>query len=481
MRVPFGPFEPDKSLFNGSASGNIVNAVPVAGGWGPLKGLDAISASLGALCMGAIWVVTSTGTTRIIAATASQIFELNNTDYTWIDITGSSGPYSATERWTFTRFGDMLLIHQMNNPIQKYDINVGGSVSDLGGNPPQAKYSWVAGDFVVLGNLSDVAGERKVRWCGYNDAESWTIGIKGADYQELPEGGEVFAGFGDRGGFYVIQRQGMQYFPFSLDSGFTFTRTVINPTQGTVAPRSVVSIGGGRFFFLSEDGFFADAERKPIGAERVDRWFYQQVDPGSISDVQGAVDPYDKMVWWSYQASNGTKYRLGYDWQLDRWCRSDLPIGDLIPLVTIGVTWDGLDELYANIDLATVTFDSSSLLGGRPTLATFNSNNELCFFRGGNLLATFETSFVQPDDLARSFVNGARVTTDARNFTVTDTVIGYHGDTPVTSATAVPNRAGLVPFRSDGRLHKQTLAITAGESWTIVSDIDVSAVPSGQQ
>ena len=477
MRVPFGPFEPDKSQFNGSTSANIVNARPVANGWGPMPDLTAISDSLGSECLGAVFVRTSTGTFRTVAATATAIFELKNTDYSWTDISGPSAPYSASERWSFTRFGDVLLIHNISDPIQKYDINAGGTVADLGGSPPQAKYSCVVGDFVVLGNLS--GAETTVHWSGYNDCEHWTVGDKGSDTQEIPEGGEIFSIFGDRGGFYVIQRDGMQYFSFALDSPYIFTRTVINPNQGAVSPRSVVNIGNGRFYYLSEDGFFAGADRTPIGAERVDKWILSVIDPAYLHDVSGAVDPYEKIVWWVYQTATGSKNMVGYDWQLDRWCMSDKAVADVFPLVTIGVTWDGVDDLYASIDEVDVPFDYRLFMDGRPTLAAFDTDNKLAFFTGANLEATFDTSFFQPDDAVRASVTSARLTTDASAATVTVISKSYHGDADRYSREGSMTSSGIIPLRADGRIHKIRATIPAQTVWSITSDVDVSVVASG--
>lgn len=481
--IPFGPFEPDKSQFSGASSDNVLNALPVADGWEGMPGLTEISQALAAECRGAVYVRDSIGNYTIIAGTATGLYRLNTTGYTWDNINGPSAPYSVPlgDSWTFTSFGTQLLIHNITDPIQAYDIEAGGVCADLAGSPPKAKYSWVAGDFVVLGYLEGSNGEKKVEWSGLNDATWWTIGQKGCDFQELPEGNEVMGGFGEVGGFTVIQRNGMQSFPFSPSSGFTFTRTVLNPKQGTVSPRSIVSIGPSQFFYLSEDGFFGGAERTSIGGERVDRWFLSQIDARFLSDVQGAADPYEKIVWWKYQIPSGEYRRLGYDWQLDRWCTNDLQVGEMVALVTPGTTWDGLDLLYATISDVNVPFDSRIFRGGRPTMATFTTANKLAFFSGANLQATLDTADMELDPVQRTFVNGARVVTDAPTFTVSDGVSAYHGDTATFSTPSTLNRAGLVPFRSDGRLHKFRLVIPAGTVWSIVSAINVSAAPSGEQ
>lgn len=483
MNIPFPAFEPDKSPFELGSCSVSVNALAVANGWGPMPGLTVISDSLPGECRGGVYVRTSVGNYVIIAGTETGLYRLDTTDFSWDDISGASGPFAVPlqDSWTFTRYGDKLIAHNINDPIQVYDIEAGGTFAALGGSPPKAKYSWVAGDFLVIAYLEGAAGEKTVRWSGLNDPEYWTIGKRGADSQELPEGDEIMGGFAEQGGFTVLQRSGMQFFPFSPSSGFTFTRTVLNPKQGTLAPRSIVSIGPGRFFYLSEDGFFGGVNREPIGAERVDRWFLDQIDMNYLGDVQGAADPYEKIVWWRYRTPNGSYNRLGYDWQLDRWCTTDLQVGEMVALTTPGITWDGLDQFYASIDEVTEPFDSRVFSGGRPTFATFTSDNKLAYFTGPNLAATLETAEIEMDGMTRAFVNSARVITDATTFTLQDGVQGYHGDTITWSTANAPNRAGLVPFRSDGRLHKFRLNIPEAAAWSIVSAVNANAQPSGEQ
>jgi hypothetical protein len=482
VMIPFGPFEPDKSPYNGTSSDSVLNCFPVADGWGPMPGLTIVSQALPSECRGACYVRDTSGNYTIIAGTTTAMYKLNTTDFSWDDISGPSAPYhlNLLDTWTFTVFGTRLVIHNISDPIQVYEIDSGGDLTDLAGTPPQAKYSWVSGDFLVLGYLANSNGEKMIRWSGYNDITSWTIGTKGADEQTLPEGNEVQGGFGQQAGFYVINRGAMHYFAFAPSSGYTFTRTTINPNQGAVSARSIIPIGQDRFFYLSEDGFFEGVNRKPIGAERVDRWFISQIDMTYLADVQGASDPYEKMVWWKFRRIDGSFRRLGYDWQLDRWCSSDLDVGEMMALATPGVTWDGLDEYYASIAEALAPFDDRTFLGGRPTMATFTTDNKLAFFSGLSLQASLDTSQVQPGGMSRAFCNAARVMTDATDFSLIDTTYAFHGADGSISAASSINRAGLVPLRSDGRLHKFSMTIPESTTWSIVSAIDANFVPSGQ-
>lgn len=483
MRIPLPPFDPDKSKFDSSVSGNVVNAYPSASGWKPMPSYSEISQALPSTCLGASFVRTAGGTYRIVACTQTGIFELNTTDYSWTNITGTSGPYtgpSPGEAWTLTRFGSKLVIHNYNDPIQVYDVETGGTVSDLGGSPPQAKYSWVSGDFLVLGYLNQTNGQKIVQWSEVNNITGWRVRKNGSDFQELPEGDEIMGGIAEQGGFSVIQRAGMQFFPFAPASGFTFTRTVLNPKQGSIAPRSIVSIGPGQFFYLSEDGFFGGVNRQAIGAERVDRWFLDQIDQTYLSEVQGVADPFEKVVWWRFRIPTGEYRLIGYDWQLDRWFTSDLAVGEMVALATPALTWDGLSTLYATIDDVTEPFDSRLFSGGRPTFATFSPDNKLAYFTGANLEATIDTAQVEPDPIRRTFCKGSRVQTDATTFTVSHGTAAYHGQAITFATASTQNRAGYVPHRGDGRLHQFRLTIPAGTVWSVASSIFADMKVTGQ-
>lgn len=484
MRLPLPPFEPDKSIFDPSVSSSVINALPAAKGWKPMPSFAEVSQDLGSTCLGGISVRKADGTDVILAATLTTIYRLDTSDNSWDSINGASGPYTGPpsgEAWEFTQFGAFVVVHNYNDPIQVYDIEAGGVLADLGGTPPQARYSWAAGDFLVLGNLNESNGQGKVYWSELNNIAGWTIGENGCDFQELPEGNEVVAGFAAPGGFIVMQRSAMQLFSFAPSSGFTFTRTVINPSYGAIAPRSVVNVGPNQFYYLSEDGFFAGADRRPIGAERVDEYLTQQIDRTYLPEVQGAADPFEKIVWWRYRTTNGDFRLLGYDYQLDRWCTSDADVGEMIAISTPSVSIDSLDAIYGNLDAVPVSLDSRIFAGGLPTFATFTPDNKLAYFNGANLEAVFETAQVQTDPNARAFCIGSRLITDATTFQIEHGTTPYHGQ-PVTYAAAVTqNRAGYCPHRGDGRLHQFRATIPAGTVWSEASAIDADFKLTGLQ
>ena len=482
MIIPFPLFEPDKSPFNGRTGDNLKNCVPVADGWKGLPSLSEISASLGAECRGAAFVRASDGTFTLIAGTETALKKLNTTDYTWTDISGVSAPYSVPQNdlWVFTEFGNSLIANQLGDVPQVYDIEAGGSFADLGGSPPTAKYSWAAGDFLVFGYLD---GEPDyIQWSGLNNSAFWTNGQRGADKQQLPSGGEVVGGIGDERGAVIIQRDSMRYMQFAPGSGYTFTISPANEKRGSIAPYSIVQIGPGQFAYLSEDGFFMNVSGVPIGAQRVDSWFFENIDQTFLADVKGVADPFEKIIWWQFQKSDGAKYLLGYAWQLDRWCYSDQDVSQMVALATPATTWDGLDTLYATIDDVTEPFDSRLFSGGRPTFAAFTTGNILAYFTGANKAATLETAAVEPVPGMRAFINGGRVHTDATGYTVQVGTADFHGDTfTYKNAVSPSTRSGHLPLRASGRLFRFRTVIPAGAEWSVATAIEATENREGMQ
>lgn len=480
--IPFPPFEPDKSPFNGGAGDNLKNCLPVSDGWGPMPSLTTISAALATECKGATYVRQADGDYFVIAGTETGLFLLNTTDYTWTDISGASAPYAVptTDEWSFTVFGSTLIAHTLGDVPQAYDIEAGGVFADLAGSPPTARYSWTAGDFLVFGHLTGAPST--IQWSGLNDATYWTIGERGADQQVLPSGGEIMGGIGDERGAVIIQRNAMRYMQFAPSSGYTFTISVANEKRGSTAPLSIAQIGPGQFMYLSEDGFFSGAEGRAIGAERIDKWFFDNIDQVYLADVKGVADPFQKIVWWQFRTPDASKLLLGYDWQLDRWCYSDQAISIMVALSTPAINWDGLDLLYATIDDIGDAYDSRLFAGGRPTFGAFTTDHKLAYFTGTNKAATLETAQIELIPGQRAFVNGGRAITDATGFTAEIGKSDFHGGT-VTYKTAVTasTRSGHIPFRAAGRLFRFRMNITAGEQWSHASAFVPMAIPEGMQ
>lgn len=468
--IPFAPFEPDKAPYSTSASDQMINALPAADGYKPMPTLVEISHALDDDCLGAV-SVSNNGAFILVAGTRNKLFRLDTsiTPNGWIDVSREGG-YQLTQgdRWSFAVFGGHLVASQLSATPQSIKIQSVDNFQDIQG-APRARCVWVSGDFLVFGHLDN--RPNAIQWSGVNDMNHWIPGRRGSDIQMFPDGGQVMCGFGGQSGSIIMQQDKIRYMNFSPQSSYTFTFSQANSNRGILAPNSLVNIGPGRFLYLCKDGFFEGIQGNPIGATRIDEWFFSQIDENYLSQVHAIVDPFEKIAWWIYR-NNADEYRMiGYNWQLDRWCHSDQDVRDAVSLMTPDTTWDGLGDSGEGIDRYGVSFDarvfyggspqldghtlsetrvdsypasfdegnlrinepylqpgldganrtddfeapfdSEKFIGGIPIFAGFNSSNKLGFMNGLSSKAVLETASIELTQGGRSFVTGATVISDA--------------------------------------------------------------------
>lgn len=479
--IPFLPWEPDRGPYSATSTDNVLNVTPVANGWGPFNSLSDVSTALSAQCYGAAYFRKSDGTFGLVAGTKTALFLFNSATLGWTDISGLSAPFAVPDgdMWDFERFGTKLFATNLENPLQVYDVDAGGNFAAAAGNPPQARYIWAVGDFLALGYLKEGITEypQDFIWSGVNDATWWTIGRKGCDRQTLPDGDEIVGGFPFIGGARIIQRKAKRAMVFTPSSQFVFTIQVIDAERGCVAPLSLVTIGANDYVYMTEDGFYRGDGHNPIGAERVNSYFFADVDLDKLEEVQGVADPYQKIVWWRYQDGSGTYKVIGWDWQIDRWTRSDVAAQVLVSAVSPGISWDSTQAAtYGSPDDAAwpAGADSRFWKGGRPTFGAFTSSNTLALFTGSNMAATIETASTELIPGSRTFLSGARLVSDSDNYTLQVATADFHGGTETTGTATSPSTVtGMTPFRRDGRLHRFRANIAAGDNWGHAHGIDV--------
>lgn len=467
--IPFAKFEPDRTKYALDASINITNVLPAVDGWVPQPDIVAISDALASACLGAVYVRTSVGAFKLIAGTATKLYELNTTDYSWTDLTrlvGGNYAVPAGDRWSFEVFGSNLIACNIADDVQVLAIDAGANFAALGGSPPKAKYVWTAGEHLVLGHLAGLPN--RIETSGIGDATFWTVGQRGCDFQDFPDGEEVMGGIGSERGAIIFQRTRIRQMVLTSGGDFSFTTAIVNPSRGVIAPYSIAQIGPGQFFYYSADGFMLGAEGKPIGAERVDMWFQSRYDSGKIEEIRSVADPFRKIVWTQAQEPNGTKFLLGYNWQLDRWFYSDANVSEMSVMVTPGVSWDGLATLFDphTVDDIAVPFDSSVFSGGLPRFAAFDSSNRLGFFTGAAKAATLDTPDNEFNPGWRTLVDAVRAYVDTTSFTLRAITSVVHGGTRTVGDAKSPNsRTGVCNMRADARIHAIRLEIAAGVDW----------------
>lgn len=495
VSVPLSPFEPDKSRYNSAATPEIVDAVPTADGWGPLQGttivygvyyllanenlapllredgnyiivaqdFNAVSgdAVLAADATGMFSCRKLNGTESLFVGTALTLELFDRSSFEWTDISGSSAPYAGTERWSFARFGQVVYAQNGVDPEQMYNVDTDTEFSD-NSTAPIGKYIAACGDFLMRANL--VGFPARVQWSGLNDPSYNTATQRSSDFQDMPTGDECMGIVPLTGGAHIWMRSALHAMQTALGSGFVFTRSPIDEVIGTSAPYSICSIGQDDYVVYSDTGFMRfKGGFQNIGEGKVNKWFLANCDQNERQNIVANVDPEHNVVWFAYTDIDGIRKTLGYQYLYDRWCLSTMAI-------------------QASCRARTFAYSSQPpiLEEDVPRFAMITSERRLAYLVGDNLAATLTTNELDfaPD---RSFVNGAALISDARVFTVTHKTTDVRGGAFRTRAAVGPSsRSGRVPLRADGRQHKFTINIAAGEDWTTATALDVDAKRTGR-
>jgi hypothetical protein len=154
--IPFGEYRPDVSDFSGQHTIALANVLPRGDGYGPFPGFTIFTAALPAVCRGFFFARKSDGSVVVFAGTATKLYRLDNTGFSWSDVSKALGSYSAlpsTDQWQFAQFGNKVIAVQANTVPQVFDLASSTEFADLGGSPPPARYVSVVLRFLVLSGL----------------------------------------------------------------------------------------------------------------------------------------------------------------------------------------------------------------------------------------------------------------------------------------------------------------------------------------
>lgn len=487
--LQFGEYRPDVADYEAQATKTILNVVPRGDGYGPFPAAQAFSQAMGAACRGGFYALKSDGSVVTFAGTSTKLYQMSNTDFSWVDVSKGSSTYSAlsaSAQWQFAQTGNLVWATQANAPLQVFDLSSSTNFADGAGSPPQAAYIAVVGRFLVLSGLASTP--YRIQWSGlnnFNASDSWTSATKSSDYQDFPDGGVVRSvGGGDQSGI-IFQDQAIRRMSYIPGSPLIFQIDRIAQDVGILAPYSIVR-SGPDILFYSTQGFMKiplGGAPEPIGREKVDRTFLADLDRGNLQLFIGASDPKTPRVYFAYKSANGVTGLfdkvLGYDKLLDRFFPLSISGEYLLGISQTGLTLEALDTISSSLDALTLSLDAYAT-AVQPEIALFDSTHKLGFFRGDNLEATMETG-EQGTDENTIAVRGFRPVTDAA------TVYGRisHRLTQGLSVTndtevAMSSRTGRVdPQMRDTRYARMRVRIPSGTSWTFCAGVVPDIQPTG--
>ncbi|MHC2867985.1 hypothetical protein ACVIYH_009118 [Bradyrhizobium diazoefficiens] len=485
--LKWGPWTPDTIDYEAATPKTILNVIPRADGYGPFPSVSAYTQALPAVCRGGFYALKSDGTVITFAGTSTKLYRLNNTDFSWVDVSKGGGTYTAptfgslAANWQFAQFGNLVFATHANTVLQVYDLSSSSAFADCAGSPPQAAYIAVVGRFLVLSGL--LSNPYRIQWSGLNATTTWTSGVNSSDFQDFPDGGIVRGVAGGEFGV-VFQDQAIRRMSFIPGSPLIFQIDRIAQDKGLYAPYSIVRAGE-QIFYYGTQGFAKIAPGgypEPIGREKIDRTFLTDLDKGNLQLMIGASDPRTSRVYWSYKSANGLTGLydkiIGYDYALDQLFQISDSGEYLLGISQTGLTLEALDSISSSIDAMSLSLDAYAT-AVQPELAQFSATHNLGFYRGPNLEATLESG-EQGTDGKKVRVKGFRAVTDA----ATHYGSCSYRDTSNATATSgaevlVSARTGRCDMQRETRYTRFKVRIPAGTSWNYCVGVEPDIAGAG--
>lgn len=515
-------FKPDSPAMT-EATDIALNVVPLTPeSYGPINAYKPYTTnSIDAVPRGMAFGEDSNLLHHVYAGTQTKLWTVTGTSTTWTDVTPATAPNAGlpgNESWHFAQHGNLMIATDFNDPVQAVKMTTGGAFQPLSAQftpsaghtttIPRARYMAVAKQFLILANTWDTVGlngPQRIWWSAANapawfpDPGSDDAAIQQSDYSDLvgPQGpitglapnlqGCDCAVFFERG----VWRMNYTGPP----AVFSFYPAMTQ--KGCIAPNSLCTLGT-MAYYLGEDGFyqFDGYSAMPIGATKVDRFFYNDADPYTYDRIIGAPDIANKAIVWLYKSIGSTTMTpnraIIYRWDLQRWSIANLGI-DFISRVPNSVPGE------------------TPVVSGQLQLGCIGADRTLGYLKGPTLWAQVATKVVQVTPNARSFVNASRalidLTSQAAVYLMTeskrpiltesgsliDTETGVSAPAAFTLAISArntyydleawgpevpPDVSGDCPQRVEGRYHRARITINPG-GWRRVVGVDAMGIKSG--
>lgn len=362
---------------------------------------------------------------------------------------------------------------------------------------PKAKYMAIVKNFLMVANTEDATSgiqKQRVWWSGLNDPTNWPTPGTAVAAEFQSSFNDLFGNFGQING--VVGALGTAdcaiFFEHAVFRGIYAGPPVVfdffpcETIKGTSAPNSIVHRGM-LVDYLGEDGFytFDGTNSRPIGANKIDKTFYADLDQSYLNNVIGVADPLNRMTYWAYPGqgnSGGLPNRiLAYNWVLDRFSINDFPSGFeyVFRALTFGYTLDTMPG--GTLDQIMFPLDSSVWTGGTHVFAGFDTNHKLSYFNGPPLAPTFETSEQAPFDGYLTHISDVRPLIDGGTPIVQVATRNRLIDNSYYNTGSSINSIGTCPQIANGRYVKTQTTVAAAASWNHFQGVEIYCAKGGMQ
>ena len=465
QRIIFGEWLPDQPGVTGALT-DAVNCYPVTNGYAPVLSEADYSEEADADLI-VSFAGKSAGTVSLFGGSASNLYKYTPGTRAMDPLTTVG--YGTVEFWDAVQFGDKMIMANGTDKLQQYTLNSSTYVTDLDAAAPEAKYVTVVKDFVVAANVT--GEENKVYWSDINDETDWTPGLASqSDSQVIPDGGDITGLAGGEFGLVFLERA--IYRMTYAGSPYFFQFDAISRTLGCISPGSVINYSG-LTYFLADDGFYVcdGQSAKPIGTEKIDRWFFDRVNSASLKNgISSAVDPEKRIIVWLFPNQSATNTLLFYNIMLNKWSYAETTADSISFAITPSVTLEDLDNFSTSIDALTISLDDRQWTGGQLLIAGTRGAN-IITFSGAYKQAALTSGDI---DIGHSVVTLGRPIVDAGSGSVAVASRELLSDAITFGDASVADSEGRCGLRSAGRYHRVKTSPSGNWRTAVAVEIDIA-------
>jgi hypothetical protein len=408
--IPLLGFAPDSDETTPGVITDCANFVPHTNGMegGPSAITPGGVPALAAECLGAAVVTDLSGNRRIIAGTATKLYELSGG--AWGDVSAAAYNAGADARWTVTQFGNAALAANKGDKIQRSTSGAFAAIATA----PKAEIIFSVGFQVMALNVNDGAEKPDAWYCSaLSDDTDWTPSLttQCATGRLVGTAGAITAG-ARLGEYAVAYKQKSIYLGRYVGSPSVWDWTQVPGGEaGCVGKDALCEIGGMHFFVGEANFWFFDGTAPTPVPNAPRQWFSDYSSPQYRYRTKCIFDRQKNRVWIFYPSAGSSvcDSALVYHLGTKMWGRSDRSVEAALNYVSAGVTIDTWDSMGATIDsLPNIAFDSQFWLSGGQALSAFNTSHQVQFLTGTSVSSSFTTGDVG-DDEAVSLCSGVRL------------------------------------------------------------------------
>ncbi len=355
--------------------------------------------ALATACRGAVVTEKIDGSRRIIAGTATKLYEL--TAGAWADRSSATYSGGADTRWSFAQFGDDTIA---SNKADAMQVSSSTTFADIAG-APKAEIVYSVGSQVMALNVDDGA-DKKDGWhcCAIYDASDWveSVATQSASGRLVTKPGPITAGL-SLGEYATAYKAGSVYLGQYVGAPSVWDWVPVPGDAGCVGKEALCDIDSAHFFVGKDNFWVFDGTRPaPVGDAQVRQWFFDNADPTNLFKTKCTYDRQQNRVWIFYPSigSSVCDSALVFHLKNKLWGRANRTIEATLNYISAGLTIDTLGTVSATFDgLPDISYDSSYWLAGARSLAAFNASHQLQALTGAALTSSFTTGDAGDDDM----------------------------------------------------------------------------------